>query len=90
LLERKKKATVVTTKTSDLSAVINDVSIEASAKSTYNGAVAASYVEVAFPSGASSILYDPSIGSGQPLIYEDSAITASFCAILLFIVVLLV
>jgi len=87
---KNKKATVVASKTSDISAVINDTTIQASATTTYQGNLAASFVEISFPAGATSILYDPSIGSGQPLIYEDSAITASFCAILLFIVVLLI
>jgi len=88
-VERKKKATVTKTRTTDLSIVIDDVSVNATASSAYNGNVEGSVVEIAFPAGKTSIIYDPSIGSGQPLKpIDDSAMTVAFYAVLLFIVLL--
>jgi len=88
-VERKKKVTVTKTKTTDLSIVVDDVSINATATSAYNGMVQGSVVEIEFPPGSQKIIYDPSIGSGQPLKpIDDSAMTVAFCAVLLFIVLL--
>jgi len=88
-VDRKKKATVTKTKAVDLSLVVDDISVTASANKTYNGMIEGNVVEIAFPAGKSNIIYDPSIGSGQPLKpIDDSAMTVAFCAVLLFIVLL--
>jgi hypothetical protein len=71
-----------------LSIVTDDISIQASAQTVYGGAFGIGLVEVDFTAGANHIIYDPTTGSGQPII--DSAVSNFLFVLLLAVVVLLI
>jgi len=74
-----KAKTVTVTKSveKDWGLVTDDVTIQGQVKATYNSSFALSRFEVAFKAGEAAILYDPAIGSGQPLVPKEEAGTGN-------------
>jgi len=70
----------------DINIFVDDANVTVSLQAVYQANVYAEVVEIAFKPGATKIVYDPTIGVGEPY---NSATTMLFCALFLSIIVLL-
>jgi len=66
---------------------IDDANVTVSLQAVYQASAHAEIVEIAFKPGASKIVYDPTIGVGEP--YHSSATVMLFCALLSIVLLLI-
>jgi len=71
---------------SNLTAVIDDLTSITALQNIYKGSISANIITVSFPAGASSIVYDPTVGAGQAY---NSASSMFLCAIFLIVTLML-
>jgi len=83
-----KSVTVGTSTTTDVSLVCDDATFSGYLTTVYNSSVSWHVVEIKFTPGASSIVYDPTVGVGKPLGNNNAGVlffSMLFAIVLLFI-----